>query len=103
MLYDVYVRPNSILLKVKDLILVSSLIISPFGSHPKGLFLFHNLKFKIMKTLYKIIITVASKSMNSLFQSQKMKLNNLKNELNSKQIHSLLSQMYSAENEILFI
>ena len=56
-----------------------------------------------MKTLYKIIRTIASRSTNNLFQGQKMKLNNLKHELNSKEMHSLLSEMYSAENENLFI
>lgn len=56
-----------------------------------------------MKTLYKIIRTIASKSTNSLFQNQKLKLNILKGELSADEINSLLSQMYSAENENLFI
>ena len=56
-----------------------------------------------MQTLYKIIRTIASRRTNNLFQSQKSKHNNLKAELNSKQAYSLLSEMYSAENEDIFI
>jgi hypothetical protein len=56
-----------------------------------------------MKTLYKIIRTIASKSTSSLFQNQKVKLNRLKGGLNTEELNSLLSQMYSAENENLFI
>ncbi|MEO8237453.1 MAG: hypothetical protein ABI576_05040 [Flavobacterium sp.] len=56
-----------------------------------------------MKTLYKIIRTIASKSTNSLFQNQKGKPNMLKGGLNTEELNSLLSQMYSAENENLFI
>jgi hypothetical protein len=95
-----YVYPNSILLKVKDLIFVSSLITSPFGSHPKGLFLFHNLILKIMRTLYKIIIKIASANTN---YNRKGKQNNIKGELQSNDIQSLFLQMYSAENDNLFI
>ena len=56
-----------------------------------------------MKTLYRIIRTIVSKSTNSLFQNQKVKLNILKGGLNTEELNSLLSQMYSAENENLFI
>ncbi|MEP7094917.1 MAG: hypothetical protein ABI793_12740 [Flavobacterium sp.] len=56
-----------------------------------------------MKTLYKIIRTIASKNTNSLFQNQKGKPNMLKGRLNTEELNSLLSQMYSAENENLFI
>ena len=62
-----------------------------------------NYKETYMKTLYKIIRTIPSGSTTNLFQNQKAKLNNLKKELHTKQIHSLLSQMYSAENGNLFI
>jgi hypothetical protein len=53
--------------------------------------------------LYKIIRTITSKSTKNLFLSQKAKFNTIKEELHSKQIQSLVSQMYSAENENLFI
>ena len=56
-----------------------------------------------MKKRYKIIRTITSRSTNNLFQSQKMKLNNFKSELQSNKAHSLLEEMYSAENENIFI
>ena len=93
-------HPNLLLPKVKDLIFVIVSSISPFGSHPKGLFLFHNLILKTMRTLYKIIIKIASANTN---YNRKGKQNNLKGELQSNDIQSLFLQMYSAENDNLFI
>ena len=51
MLYDAQLRQNLLLPKVKDKIFVIVSTISPFGSHPKGLFISTLLNYKIMKTL----------------------------------------------------
>lgn len=52
-----------------------------------------------MTTLYKII----KKTIAGLIQNQKEKIKILKGELHAGETSSLLSQMYSAENENLFI
>jgi len=56
-----------------------------------------------MKILYKIIRKIISRNTNSLFQIQKQRLSNQGQGLYSKETYSLFSQMYSAENENLFI
>lgn len=96
-------HPNLLLPKVKDRIFVIVPDYSPFGSHPKGLFLFHCLKLKIMKTLYRILKTINPKNIFGIIQTQKSNLNLQKGKLYSTETNSLLAHMYSAENDNLFI
>lgn len=56
-----------------------------------------------MKTIYKIIQKIASKSTIGLFQNHKSKLGLLKDGVYIDESESLLSQLYSVENETLFI
>jgi len=98
------VHPKSLLPKVKDKIFVIVRTISPFGSHPKGLFFISTLfKLKIMKTLNSIAVEYLLRS-----DSQK---NNTKSEditrevirINAEQLiksqKSLLFHMYDLEEE----
>lgn len=52
-----------------------------------------------MKTVYKIINKIAF----NLFQKQEAELNLLKGKIYSDGSESLLSQLYAADNETLFI
>lgn len=96
-------HPNLLLPKVKDKIFVIVPNYSPFGSHPKGLFLFPLLKLKIMKIVYKILNIINPKNIFGLIQNQKSNFSLQKGKLYSDETNSLLAHMYSAENENLFI
>ena len=56
-----------------------------------------------MKTLYRILNTINKKKYFGLTQDQKSNLNIQKGKLYSDETNPLLSHMYSAENDILFI
>jgi len=68
----------------------------------KGFFLFHYLKLKIMKTIYRILKTIFPKNIFGIIHSQKTNFNLKRGELHSE-ANSLLAHMYSAENDNLFI
>lgn len=102
MLYDAQMRPTLLLPKVKDKIFVIVSTISPFGSHPKGLFLFHHLKIKIMKTLD--INTIAFQYLlrtESPIQEEQIIEFNQEKYLDSQ--NSLLVQLYNLEEEDLYV
>jgi hypothetical protein len=56
-----------------------------------------------MKTVYKTVKEIVSKNRFVFIQNQKTKKNRIKGEVHSDETNSLFSQMYSIENEILFI
>lgn len=56
-----------------------------------------------MKTLYKFFKSLVSKSKIGLLQDTQTKLDLLEGKLYVDESESLLSQMYTAENETLFI
>jgi hypothetical protein len=56
-----------------------------------------------MKTVYKILKEIVSKNRIGFIQNQKIKENRIKGEVHSDESNSLFVQMYSAENEVLFI
>ncbi|MBP4139418.1 hypothetical protein [Flavobacterium geliluteum] len=56
-----------------------------------------------MKTIYRIIKILTSKKVISAIRSQTIKLNILRGVLYSDELNSLHLQMYSADNEMLFV
>lgn len=92
---------------MKDKIFVIVRTISPFGRHPKGLFLIHAFKIKIMKTLNSIAIEYLlrndSQNNNSISEELTKEVVRINTEQNIKSQKSLLFQMYDLEDEDLFI
>ncbi|MDR7208211.1 hypothetical protein [Flavobacterium piscis] len=56
-----------------------------------------------MKIVYKILKTISLKNIFGVIQNQKSNLNLQKGKLYSDETNSLLTHMYSAENDNLFI
>ena len=101
---DANVHPNSLLPKVKEWIFVIVRTISPFGSHPKGLFFISTLlKFQIMRTLNSIAVEYLlrndSQNNNNKSEDVSREVIRLNVEQDIKSQKSLLLLMYSLEEE----